>query len=119
MNQFKYIEEGKRPWGKYFVIQESNDYKIKKIEVKPGARLSYQLHNKRSEVWFIIKGNGNVIIDSIKHKYKKGDIFQIPVTSKHRIENTGSNVTVLIEVQTGTYFGEDDIIRIQDDYNRI
>lgn len=108
-----------RPWGKFIVLDEQQNYKIKRIEVIPGGRLSYQFHNKRQETWLIIDGAGIIIIDSKELKYSKGDIFQIPVKSKHRIYNTGNKKTILIEIQTGKYFGEDDIVRLEDDYDRV
>ena len=113
------IKMEKRPWGKFFVIEEHRDYKIKRIEVEPGNRLSYQYHKFRSEVWVIISGTGKVIIEDKVKSFKKGDIIKISKGSKHRIINDGKEQVVFIEVQTGTYFGEDDIVRISDDYNRI
>ena len=115
----KHIEEEIRPWGKYYVIEDHRDYKIKRIEVEPGNRLSYQYHKFRSEVWVIISGTGKVIIEDEEKSFKKGDIIKISKGSKHRIINDGKEQVVFIEVQTGTYFGEDDIVRISDDYNRI
>ena len=115
----KDINNDERPWGRYLVLDDHLDYKIKRIEVNPNARLSYQYHMKRSETWVIINGEGIVTIEGkIKNIYK-GDTIIIPKSAKHRIENTGNDKLIFIEVQTGTYFGEDDIIRIEDDYNRI
>ena len=108
----------KRPWGRYIILAESDDYKIKRIEVNPKARLSYQFHMKRSETWVVIHGDGIVTIDGIIKEIGKGDVLTIPKKSKHRIENIGNEKLIFIEVQMGTYFGEDDIIRIEDDYNR-
>jgi len=118
MNQADYIYSEKRPWGEFFILQETISYKIKRIEVNPGQRLSYQYHNKRSEVWVIIQGEGTVILNDNKINYSKGDTIEISQGVKHRIENSGSEKTIFIEVQTGTYFGEDDIVRLEDDYNR-
>lgn len=109
----------KRPWGRYFILDNNSGYKIKRIEVNPKARLSYQYHKKRAETWVIIQGKGIVTIEGKNQKISQGETIIIPVNSKHRIENTGKNKLIFIEVQTGTYFGEDDIIRIEDDYNRI
>ena len=114
----KFIESEERPWGLFYVIHDEKKYKIKRIEVNPGQRLSYQYHNKRSEVWIIIQGEGTVLLNDNKINYSKGDTIEIPQGVKHRIENNGSEKTIFIEVQTGTYFGEDDIVRLQDDYNR-
>ena len=113
------IKKETRPWGNYFVLESSSDYKIKKIEVNEGQRLSYQYHNKRSEVWTIIDGEGYITLDGKVNKYSKGETVLIPKGIKHRIENKGSEKIIFIEVQTGSYFGEDDIVRIEDDYNRI
>ncbi len=118
MKQVDYLYMEKRPWGSFFVIQESTTYKIKRIEVNSGQRLSYQYHNKRSEVWVIIQGNGVVTLNDVERKYSAGDTILIPQGMKHRIENQGAETTVFIEVQTGSYFGEDDIVRLDDDYNR-
>ncbi len=113
------INNCERPWGRYFVLDDNHTYKIKRIEVDPKARLSYQFHKQRSETWVIIKGHGIVTIDGKNKNIDQGDTIIIPKTSKHRIENTGNDKLIFIEVQTGTYFGEDDIVRIEDDYNRI
>ena len=107
-----------KPWGSYETIQEADTFKVKRIEVNPGQRLSYQYHNRRSEVWIIIQGEGTVLLNDNKINYSKGDTIEIPQGVKHRIENNGSEKTIFIEVQTGTYFGEDDIVRFEDDYNR-
>ncbi|MDC6466067.1 phosphomannose isomerase type II C-terminal cupin domain [Flavobacteriaceae bacterium] len=118
MKQTDYIHSEKRPWGRFFIIQEKLSYKIKRIEVNPGKRLSYQYHNKRSEVWVIIQGTGTIILNDKQHIYSKGDTIIIPQGMKHRIENNGTKKTIFIEVQTGSYFGEDDIVRLEDDFNR-
>tara|TARA_B110000003_G_scaffold26669_1_gene25300 strand:+ start:266 stop:616 length:351 start_codon:yes stop_codon:yes gene_type:complete len=113
------IESEVRPWGRFFVLHDELNYKLKRIEVDPGGRLSYQYHNKRSEAWTIVEGVGTVTLDGEVKKYSKGQTILIPQGVKHRIENKGIIKVVLIEVQTGTYFGEDDIVRIEDDYNRV
>jgi len=110
------IEE--RPWGRFFVIHDQPTYKLKRIEVDPGGRLSYQYHHKRSEAWTIVKGAGTITLDDHTKEYLKGETILIPQGVKHRIENKKNEKVVFIEVQTGTYFGEDDIVRIEDDYNR-
>ena len=109
----------KRPWGAFFVLSDEKDFKIKKIEVNPSKRLSYQFHNKRSELWYILNGEGIVTINEIKTKVKEGSVVTIKKLEKHRIENNSSEILTFIEIQTGTYFGEDDIVRIQDDFDRI
>lgn len=118
MIEFKYIYKENRPWGCFFVIHDQKDYKLKRIEVNPNEKLSYQFHNKRSEAWTIIEGEGNVTIDDKVFKVKQGDTLTIKKLSKHRIHNTSQKVLIFIEVQTGEYFGEDDIVRIEDQYNR-
>ena len=112
-------ESEKRPWGCFFVIHDEPTYKLKRIEVNPGGRLSYQYHNKRSEAWTIVDGIGYTTINGVEKDFSNGDTIIIPQGVKHRIENRGSEKLVFIEVQTGSYFGEDDIVRVEDDYNRI
>jgi len=113
------MEHDVRPWGEYFVLEDSNTHKVKRIEVKPGGRLSYQYHQKRSEVWTIVRGKGTITLNDEVNKYHPGDVIEIPQGAKHRIENRGEEVLVFIEVQLGSYFGEDDIVRIEDDYDRV
>ena len=113
------IKTEERPWGRFFVIHDEPTYKLKRIEVDPGKRLSYQYHHKRSEAWTIVDGVGCITIDGIEKNHSKGKTVLIPLGVKHRIENKGLEKVVFIEVQTGSYFGEDDIVRIEDDYNRI
>ena len=112
------IESEERPWGRFFVLHDELTYKLKRIEVDPGGRLSYQYHHKRSEAWTIVEGTGVITLDGIDKEYTKGQTVLIPQGVKHRIENKSSEKVVFIEVQTGSYFGEDDIVRIEDDYNR-
>lgn len=112
------LEIGERPWGKYFVLEDEPNYKLKRIEVNPGHRLSYQYHHHRQEFWTIVEGEAVVVLDEVEHVLKYGESIFIPLGAKHRIENRGSKLLVFVEVQTGTYFGEDDIVRIQDDYSR-
>ena len=114
----KKLEIQERPWGKYIVITDESNYKLKRIEVDPGGRLSYQYHNKRSEAWTIVEGKGTITLDVKVKEYNQGETLLIPQGVKHRIENKNDHKVVFIEVQTGEYFGEDDIIRIEDDYNR-
>lgn len=116
---FKYIEKEVRPWGKFHVIADEKNYKIKRIEVNQGARLSYQYHLGRSELWLIIEGEAKVTIDGKEKTYKVGENVSIPVKSKHRVENDSDEKLVFIEIQHGQYFDEKDIFRIEDDYNRI
>tara|TARA_B100000242_G_scaffold233704_1_gene173660 strand:+ start:2257 stop:3708 length:1452 start_codon:yes stop_codon:yes gene_type:complete len=121
----KNIKEGKqhkkiyRPWGYYESIEESKNWQIKKIEVNPGASLSLQLHNHRSEHWIVVEGTAKVQVDDEKKILQKNESIYIPLKSKHRLSNNGQDPLVLIEVQTGFYLGEDDIIRFDDIYGRI
>ena len=108
-----------RPWGSFTTLEEGPGYKIKRIEVNPKGRLSYQYHMKRAESWTIIQGQGIVTIDGVEQKVSAGESIKINKEAKHRILNSGDTLLVFIEVQTGTYFGEDDIVRIEDDYNRV
>lgn len=112
------MEIGERPWGKYFVLEDATTHKVKRIEVFPGQRLSYQYHKFRSEVWTIVQGKALVVLDGENHSLNAGDVIIIPQESKHRIRNMGDELLIFIEVQLGSYFGEDDIIRLQDDYER-
>ena len=109
----------KKPWGQYQVLETSKDYQTKEIIVKPQRRLSLQKHKKRDELWTIIKGKAEVILNDKKLKLVKGDEVFIPRNSLHRVKNIGSKNLIIKELQTGEYFGEDDIIRFKDDYGRV
>jgi len=111
-------DESQRPWGRYEILQESAIHKTKCIYVLPGKRLSYQRHQKRAEHWFIIQGDAEVTLEGKVSKLFSGDTISIAKGQLHRIANIGSNEVIFIEVQTGTYFGEDDIERIEDDFGR-
>ena len=117
-NKKTYLETEERPWGRYFVIHDEKNYKLKRIEVESGQRLSYQYHQQRSEAWTIISGEAFITLDEVSVNYVQGQTIIIPQGTKHRVENKGKSLLVFIEVQTGNYFGEDDIIRLEDDYNR-
>jgi len=111
--------KNERPWGNYTNIFTSQDFNIKTIEILPNKQPSYQYHHKRSEHWIILKGEAEITINDVTTIKKEGDHIFVPVGDKHRIKNISNDVTLqFIEVQTGTYFGEDDIVRIQDDYGR-
>ena len=112
------LEKSERPWGRYEVLQEGGTYKVKSIHVSPGKRLSYQRHQKRSEYWYITEGTGEVTLNGEIQKVSKGSIVEIPQGMLHRMSNTGNNELIFIEVQTGSYFGEDDIERVEDDFGR-
>lgn len=113
------IERGDRPWGHYDVLVDTPNHKVKRIFVNPGHRLSYQSHNRRSEVWTIVAGLASVTLDDKIFLARIGDIVVVPVGTKHRIySHPGYGTLEFTEVQVGDYFGEDDIIRYQDDYAR-
>ncbi len=109
---------GERPWGKYKVLLNGEDHKVKEITVNPGQRLSLQRHQKREEHWFIHKGEALITINGVDHKLSVGQYIDIPRQCVHRIKNIGEINLVFIEIQTGDYFGEDDIERLEDDYQR-
>ena len=112
------LEKSNRPWGRYEVLQESETHKVKCIWVHPGQRLSYQRHAKRAEHWFIVKGSGQVTINGEIRVVAPGDTVDFGIGVLHRIANAGSEEIIFVEVQTGSYFGEDDIERIEDDFGR-
>lgn len=107
-----------RPWGHFEILRESPQFKSKIIRVNPRSQISYQSHNHREEHWLITKGSGEVILDDQTIPVKSGSYIKIPQGSKHRIRNNNDSEIEFIEVQLGTYFGEDDLVRYQDDYNR-
>jgi|TARA_B110000967_G_scaffold95026_1_gene97637 mannose-6-phosphate isomerase len=107
-----------RPWGAYEVLHDTSEAKVKIIEVEPGQRLSYQYHTKRKEQWTVIYGELTIILDDEKVFRKAGESIKIPLGAKHRAWNETDKPVRFIEVQTGTYFGEDDIVRLEDDYMR-
>lgn len=107
-----------RPWGNFTVLDEADRFKVKRIEVLPGKRLSYQKHFKRAEHWYVVEGRATVTLDGRELTLRAGEAIDIPVNTAHRIENRGDERLVFIEVQSGSYFGEDDILRLQDDFGR-
>lgn len=107
-----------RPWGSFEVIDEANRFKAKRITVKPGAALSLQMHNHRSEHWIVVKGTAHVTCDKDEFIMTEDKSTYIPIGKKHRLENKGKIPLELIEVQTGQYLGEDDIVRFSDIYGR-
>ncbi len=112
-------EFDERPWGTYLVLDDTqSDHKVKRIIVEPGKRLSYQRHSKRSEHWFVVSGEALVVLDGVDHVLRAGDSIDISQGTAHRIENIGTKPVLFIEIQYGTYFGEDDIVRLEDDYGR-
>lgn len=109
----------KRPWGAFYVLDEAEGYKVKRIEVLPKKRLSYQKHSRRAEHWFVVSGTAKVTLNGEEILVKKGEAVDIPLQAAHRVENPDENETLIfIEVQQGDYLGEDDIERLQDDFGR-
>ena len=114
----------RRPWGEFDVLEVTPEYKVKRITVNPKSRLSVQKHEKRAETWTVIQGEGVAICDALyeadpaQRKMKLGWVLKIPVGFVHSMANYTDEPLIFIEVQTGEYFGEDDIIRFSDDYGR-
>lgn len=114
-NSPKYDE---RPWGNFTVLDEGEGFKVKRIEVLAGKRLSYQKHARRAEHWFVVKGTAKITLNDEEIIKTAGEALDIPVGAAHRVENPGEDLLVFIEVQQGDYLGEDDITRIEDDFGR-
>ncbi len=108
-----------RPWGSYTILAEGEGYKVKRITIKPGAKLSLQMHYHRSEHWTVISGTGKLTLDDKVVIFKENESTYIPIAVKHRLENPGQIPLSIIEVQNGRYLGEDDIVRFDDEYGRI
>ena len=100
------------------MLEEAPNFKVKRIEVLPGKRLSYQKHSQRAEHWFVVEGTARVTLDGKDITINAGEAIDIPIGSAHRVENPGDDDLIFIEVQRGTYLGEDDIVRLEDDYGR-
>jgi mannose-6-phosphate isomerase len=109
----------KRPWGYFEVLADAPNHKVKRIVVEPGCILSLQRHKQRSEHWFIVSGKGKAIVENKNYDLRAGIALDIPKKAKHRAENSSHENLVIIEVQTGEYFGEDDIERLEDKYGRV
>ncbi|MCA1629163.1 MAG: phosphomannose isomerase type II C-terminal cupin domain [Acidobacteria bacterium] len=107
-----------RPWGTFTVLDEGEGYKVKRIEVLPGKRLSYQKHARRAEHWMVVRGEARVTLDGEEIAVRVGETIDISVGTAHRVENPGAQMLVFIEIQRGDYLGEDDITRLSDDYGR-
>lgn len=108
-----------RPWGRFDVVKEGLNFKSKSIIVDPGQQLSYQSHAKREEHWIVVKGVGEVVLNDKVIPMKAGQHVHIPIGARHRMRNTGAEILEFVEVQLGTYFGESDIVRYEDDYKRV
>lgn len=113
------IEHAQRPWGSYTVLAEGDCFKVKTLEVRPGQRLSYQRHQRRAEHGLVVAGQGVITLDGDTIEVQPGDSADVPRGAAHRIQNTGSVSLVFVEVQHGDHFGEDDIVRLDDDYGRL
>lgn len=113
------LEHDERPWGSYTVLDEGAGYKVKRITVHAGKRLSYQRHARREEHWLVVEGTGRVTLDDEDFDVIPGAAVDVPVEAAHRIANTGTDEPLtFIEVQRGDYLGEDDIFRLEDDFGR-
>ena len=108
-----------RPWGNYTVLDTGPAYKVKRIVVAPGMRLSYQVHRRRAEHWFVVQGRGRATLGGAHIEVSPGTTVDVAPGVAHRIENIGDGELVFIEVQHGDYFGEDDIVRLDDDFGRV
>ncbi len=108
-----------RPWGSFTVLDEGENYKVKRIEVLPGKRLSYQRHSRRAEHWYVVSGTAKVTLNGVEMLVLAGSAVDIAMDAAHRVENPETSETLIfIETQTGDYFGEDDIVRLEDDFGR-
>jgi mannose-6-phosphate isomerase len=111
--------EEHRPWGYFCVLADEPDHKVKRIVVFPKQRLSLQRHRHRREHWYIVQGSAIVTIDKDQIRLECGQAVDIPQSAWHRIMNNGGENVIVIEIQSGDYFGEDDIERLEDDYGRV
>ena len=108
-----------KPWGSFINILDERYTKVKQIVIKPGESPSYQYHHKRSEIWIIVQGTVKVRLDHVFTIYGVGDVVKIPTEAKHQPINVGDDDLIFIEIQLGEYFGEDDIVRLEDKYGRV
>ena len=113
-------EYSERPWGNYTVLDDdAPDHKVKRIVVHPGKRLSYQRHSRRAEHWYVVRGIAKVTLNGVEILVRAGEAIDIAREDAHRVENPDvTELLVFIETQTGDYFGEDDIVRLDDDFGR-
>jgi mannose-6-phosphate isomerase len=112
------MDSAERPWGSWHVLDIGQGYKVKRIEVRPGHRLSYQTHDQRCEHWCVVRGTATCVIDGETVVVHVGETLDVPIGTAHRIANLHDDDLTIIEIQRGTYLGEDDIVRLQDDYGR-
>lgn len=116
-NKRSWIEE-RRPWGHYAVLEEGENFKVKKVVVKPKQKLSLQLHEKRAEHWVVLKGKAGIDLNGRIFYLKSHQSVDLPLGAKHRLGNPHSRPLKIIEIQSGNYLKEDDIIRFDDKYGR-
>lgn len=107
-----------RPWGTFTVLDQGANYKVKRIEVYPHKRLSYQKHSQRAEHWMVVAGTALVTLDDQEITVRTGETVDIAIGAAHRVENRENEQLIFIEIQRGSYLGEDDIVRLQDDFGR-
>ena len=112
------MDSAERPWGSWHVLDIGQGYKVKRIEVRPGHRLSYQTHDQRSEHWYVARGTATCLIDGQTVVVGLGETLDVPTGTPHRIANLHDGDLTIIEIQRGDYLGEDDIVRLEDDYGR-
>ena len=108
-----------KPWGCYAVLHTADGFQVKRVEISPSKRLSLQTHAKRTETWVVVSGEGAAILGKKEVAVRRGSVVQVGVGEVHRMHNTGPKPLVFIEVQLGDYLGEDDIVRLEDDFNRV
>ncbi len=107
-----------RPWGSFFILEDTNAAKVKRLLVNPGQRLSLQSHKQRDEHWIVVRGTATVTLNDTVTEYSYGQHVYVPRGTKHRISNSGDVPVEIIEVQIGDSFAEEDIVRYSDDYGR-
>ena len=113
-------EVAERPWGRYEVLSDSESHsKVKYMTIHPGRLLSYQSHLRRAEHWIVVQGTAEVLLDGVTHTLGVGESIDVPCGARHRCANPGDVDLVFVEVQQGDYYGEDDIVRYEDDFGRV
>jgi mannose-6-phosphate isomerase-like protein (cupin superfamily) len=112
------VNQNAKPWGSYIILHKGPDFQVKRVEVNPNLRLSLQKHAQRAEKWMVVSGSGVATVGQKEVPVKRGSVVEIAIGQPHRMHNTGRKSLVFIEVQLGEYLGEDDIIRLEDDFDR-
>lgn len=118
LDNFPQYQTVSRPWGYFAVLEKGENFKVKKVMVKPGEKLSLQFHNKRAEHWVVLKGIAKVELNGKIFNLKPHQSIDVPIKARHRLENPGEEPLEIVEIQSGDYLEEDDIIRIEDKYGR-